>query len=214
MHEPDSYYKLYLFAPNRTNAEESWEGPVFGGANVRKFGITEHFYNEDFQGVFLREYQKLKASPDSEEVGVYMDLPKMSQHTSNASEHFYFPPCPTSSVRDRSLGSTLQEFHAWINEQGIRYEPLKPIVHRLRLIKSPFEQAQMRMAAKITADAFETIKKTVQTKQQQSENDVHTLFEYECKRRGASRLAYVPVIAGSGERACIIHYTRNDSMLQ
>ncbi len=33
--------------------------------------------------------------------------------------------------------------------------------------------------------------------------------EYECKLRGAQRLAYPPVVGG-GPDACTIHYSRND----
>jgi intermediate cleaving peptidase 55 len=38
-------------------------------------------------------------------------------------------------------------------------------------------------------------------------------MEFECRIRGASGLAYVPVVAG-GDRANIIHYVRNDSLIE
>ncbi|GBG76873.1 hypothetical protein CBR_g23088 [Chara braunii] len=42
------------------------------------------------------------------------------------------------------------------------------------------------------------------------EHVVAAKFEYECKKRGAQRMSYPPVVGG-GERARTIHYLRNDS---
>ena len=38
-----------------------------------------------------------------------------------------------------------------------------------------------------------------------SELEIGAKFEYECKRRGAERVAYPPVVA-AGNRANILHY--------
>ena len=46
-----------------------------------------------------------------------------------------------------------------------------------------------------------------------SERALAAAFEHEAKRRGASRLAYPPVVAGNA-RACTIHYSRNDQILR
>lgn len=46
-----------------------------------------------------------------------------------------------------------------------------------------------------------------------SESSISAHFEYLCKRDGAQRLAYVPVVA-SGSNGRIIHYTSNNHMIQ
>ena len=41
-----------------------------------------------------------------------------------------------------------------------------------------------------------------------SELEIGARMEYECKRRGAERMAYPPVV-GAGNRATILHYLAN-----
>ncbi|CAI5494811.1 unnamed protein product [Closterium sp. Naga37s-1] len=45
------------------------------------------------------------------------------------------------------------------------------------------------------------------------EGHISALIEFECKRRGAQRFAYPPVVAG-GSSGCIVHYLRNDKPVQ
>lgn len=45
-----------------------------------------------------------------------------------------------------------------------------------------------------------------------SENELAARMEYECRTRGAERLAYVPVVAGS-DRGLVLHYTHNNQLL-
>jgi intermediate cleaving peptidase 55 len=46
-----------------------------------------------------------------------------------------------------------------------------------------------------------------------SEHELFAFIEFQCRKRGAQRLAYVPVIA-SGHNSLILHYINNDSILQ
>lgn len=69
----------------------------------------------------------------------------------------------------------------------------------------------MRATARLAANAMRTCMQ--QTRPWMPEYAVAATFEYECKRRGASRMAFPQVVAG-GADACIIHYGRNDKLLQ
>lgn len=47
------------------------------------------------------------------------------------------------------------------------------------------------------------------TKPDVTESTIEAHFEYLCRREGAQRLAYVPVVA-SGANALVIHHTSNN----
>lgn len=85
------------------------------------------------------------------------------------------------------------------------------MIHSLRVIKSSSEIELMRKAAKIAASSFESLNNH-SVHSLGDEAVIETLFEYECRKRGAQGLSYVPVVAG-GPRGLIIHYTRNDQRL-
>jgi len=46
-----------------------------------------------------------------------------------------------------------------------------------------------------------------------SEKEVWAFIDYQCRRRGSSRLSYVPVVA-AGKNALIIHYIQNNSIIK
>ena len=90
-------------------------------------------------------------------------------------------------------------------------QPIKELVHRQRLIKSPAEQNVMREASRVGSEAFrETIR---WSRGRRLEAELAAKMEFECRMRGASGLAYVPVVAG-GDRANIVHYVRNDRVIE
>lgn len=46
-----------------------------------------------------------------------------------------------------------------------------------------------------------------------TEGELDALMEYECRKRGATRLAYPPVVA-CGMSANTLHYINNDDLLR
>ncbi|KAH7436079.1 hypothetical protein KP509_05G001300 [Ceratopteris richardii] len=88
-------------------------------------------------------------------------------------------------------------------------------VHRYayecRFIKSPAEINLMRHAAKITSEAFiETMKISRTAKH---EHVLSATVDFNCKFRGAQRLAFPPVVA-AGVNTTVIHYFRNDQQIR
>lgn len=66
----------------------------------------------------------------------------------------------------------------------------------------------MRRAAKITALGFDGVFSSLGN-DGVDETCLETVFKCTCKKHGADGVAYVPVVAGSGDNACIIHYVKN-----
>jgi Xaa-Pro aminopeptidase len=86
-----------------------------------------------------------------------------------------------------------------------------PVLHELRLIKSPAEIEVMRRAAAITAEAHLAAMRAARPGVR--ENEIEALIEYTFRRRGATAPAYGTIVAG-GDHACTLHYVRNDAVLR
>lgn len=90
----------------------------------------------------------------------------------------------------------------------------RPRLHNMRLIKSDAEIAVMRKAGEISANAH---KRAMQfSASQTAKNKVVTEYQLEAEihhefaMNGARYPAYGTIV-GSGENACILHYTENES---
>jgi len=91
----------------------------------------------------------------------------------------------------------------------------KGLLHSLRVLKSPGEIELMRKSAHIASDAFKSTisycSENIHANNPLSEHQIWAKMDYECRIRGADRLAYPPVVA-SGARANIIHYVHNTNL--
>lgn len=86
------------------------------------------------------------------------------------------------------------------------YRRLAPLLHRLRVVKSPAEVALLRATCAITRAGFERVARCV--KPGVNEYELEAEYAHEFIRRRA-RFAYPPIIA-SGANACVLHYVEND----
>jgi len=82
-----------------------------------------------------------------------------------------------------------------------------PILHQMRLVKDATEQALMRRAAELSAQAHVAAMKAVRPGRY--EYAVRAALESVCTAGGAARMAY-PSIVGSGPNSVILHYERDD----
>lgn len=87
--------------------------------------------------------------------------------------------------------------------------PLREIVDTLRWIKSPTEQNLMRKSCRIGSQAINAM--ICNSRCVTNENEIVGRLEFEVRRRGASWLAYPPVVAAA-DRANIIHYLNADQV--
>lgn len=106
-----------------------------------------------------------------------------------------------SSLRSKARGGV---------EPPVELVDTAPLLHELRLYKSPAELAEMRRAAEITTEAH--IECMRQTQPGMNECEVDALIEYTFRRRGSTGAAYTNIVAG-GANACILHYVENDQTL-
>lgn len=83
------------------------------------------------------------------------------------------------------------------------------LVEKSRLIKSPAEIENMRVAAEISAEVYNR----AYGMRFQTEQQLYHFLEYEFKMRGCHESAYLPVVAG-GSHALTIHYTQNSDILR
>ena len=86
------------------------------------------------------------------------------------------------------------------------YRRLAPLMHQLRVIKSPAELELLKKAVEITKAGF--LRVLSYTKPGVNECEVEAEFAHEfIRQRG--KFAYPPIIA-AGKNCCILHYNSND----
>jgi Xaa-Pro aminopeptidase len=83
-------------------------------------------------------------------------------------------------------------------------------LNEMRLIKSDFEINRMREATQISAEAHELVRESISSKK--NERQIQGLIEGFFLEKGARGPAYNSIVA-SGDNACILHYTLNNSEL-
>ncbi|KAM7280207.1 hypothetical protein ACFE04_007341 [Oxalis oulophora] len=92
-----------------------------------------------------------------------------------------------------------------------RVKDLSYFTHVLRWMKSPAELKLMRESASIACQAL--LQTMLHSKAHPYEGTLAAKFEYECKIRGAQRMAFNPVVGG-GSNGSVIHYSRNDQKIK
>lgn len=85
------------------------------------------------------------------------------------------------------------------------------LTHELRWIKSPAELKLMGDSAAIACQAL--LRTMLHSKRFPYEGMLSAKVEYECKMRGAQRMAFNPVVGG-GTNGSVIHYSRNDQKIE
>ncbi|KAL4636671.1 intermediate cleaving peptidase 55, mitochondrial [Castanea sativa] len=88
---------------------------------------------------------------------------------------------------------------------------LSTFTHALRWIKSPAELKLMKESASIACQAL--LQTMFHSKTYPYEGMLSAKVEYECRMRGAQRMAFNPVVGG-GPNASVIHYSRNDQKIK
>jgi Xaa-Pro aminopeptidase len=84
------------------------------------------------------------------------------------------------------------------------------ILHEMRLRKSPFEIETMRSAARITREAHQLA--MGRARPGMREYEIEALLLDTFRRHGSERPAYGSIV-GSGPNACVLHYRRNDRLM-
>ncbi|MBW4650800.1 MAG: aminopeptidase P N-terminal domain-containing protein [Kastovskya adunca ATA6-11-RM4] len=137
---------------------------------------------------------------------------KLPQYLINADRIYYH------LGRDRDFNQTLlthwQRLMMGYAKRGtgpIAIESTNPILHAMRLVKSPSELEMMRKAAAISVEAHNHARHFAQPGR--NEYEVQAEIEHLFRLRGAIGPAY-PSIVASGANACILHYIENNRQMQ
>ncbi len=91
----------------------------------------------------------------------------------------------------------------------VRPQPLAPLVHELRAIKSRAEIANMRRAGQVSGRAITNAMRRPWA----SEKELAAYLDHAFATTGCDGPAYVPVVAG-GPRGQMIHYVHNSAALR
>ncbi|KAL9269430.1 Intermediate cleaving peptidase 55, mitochondrial-like protein [Drosera capensis] len=92
-----------------------------------------------------------------------------------------------------------------------KVKDLSVYTHDLRWLKSPAEISLMRDSTSVACQAL--LQTMLHSKVYPHERMLAAKIEYECKMRGAQRMAFNPVVGG-GANASVIHYSRNDQKVK
>lgn len=93
----------------------------------------------------------------------------------------------------------------------IRIEDVNCLIHAMRLIKSPAELALMQKSADISCDAHTAAMQICRPNMFEYQLEATILHSF--AMQGARHAAYNSIV-GSGENACILHYTENTDLLK
>jgi len=192
-HEPDAVLVLLSAAAGtdpvasiavlpRDPAREKWDGPRTGvDAAIKLLGVDA--------AVELRELSELVSAAAAVADRAYYDTaqPTHPQH------HFTIKPALTAGGHDDVSGSHVAS--------------LKPMLHKMRAVKSSAEIAVMGEACRISSEAM--VDAMAASEAGVSEHLLDATLEYGMRARGGKFHAYPPVVAG-GERANTLHYVTND----
>lgn len=176
-----------LFVTNRDPSKELWDGPSCGPSD----DIREYFAVNDVQ-------------PTTSLPSFITDhLPMLD------SFHFDSSINPQLITLLSQLDIPQRQMLTSCWRQGT---PPKTFLLPLRLQKSSTEIALLRQGASVIAHALNDAMAAYRATENShvSERAIDAVIEYECKRRGATRMAFPSVVA-SGTNATILHYMRNDS---
>jgi Xaa-Pro aminopeptidase len=178
----DEKLREVLFLRETSDLIATWEGHKLSKEEAReRTGIKEVRWLSDFRNVFHQVMCECAAA--------YFNT---NEHKRAANE---VETRDTRFIRDVQARYPLH-----------RYLRLAPLLHRLRVVKSPLEIELIRKACALTDSGFRRVLRF--TKPGVTETEIEAEFAHEFIR-GGGKFAYEPIIA-SGPNACVLHYQDND----
>ncbi|KAA3670424.1 uncharacterized protein DEA37_0004723, partial [Paragonimus westermani] len=185
--EPQIRHQEHLFVEVRSPHAELWDGPTLGIDNsIHCTGIRSVHDLQDFS-------QFLDAN-----------------HSDTVIWYSHLVQRPTESqTPNKFVLSEVLKLQRRTQKSAREIKNPDPIVDNLRLIKSPTEVNLLQKAAAVTSDCIMATMRF--SRPGLLELGLLGVLECEARLHGSS-LGYPPVIAG-GSRAHIIHYLKNDQIL-
>lgn len=184
---PNPEYREILFIKNPSPEKIIWFGHRLSKQQASEIsGIKTVMFTEEFEGVL----NNLMMSAEH----VYLHIPEDPRIK---------PTFPTHEVRFATQLKADYPLHD--------YRRLAPILYPLRVVKSSEELATMKKACDITRKMFERALGAI--KPGKYEYEIEAEMVYEVIRNGATTHSFAPIVA-SGADTCILHYIKNDKVMQ
>lgn len=173
--------KSVLFMRPKDRHSELWDGVRTGPSMAPEFFGCEEAYSADEFPKYLTEH--LQSTPGST---LWFDRSNQEQPKIVQAVH---------SSQQLALNKAIES-------------PI-PVIHKMRVFKSPAELNLMRSTCAIASEA---INQTIaNSRPGESEYLLYASVDYRCRIR-QSKLAYPPVVAG-GQNATTIHYIDNNQLV-
>lgn len=184
---PNKDYREVLFIKNPSPEMITWFGHRLSKEQASAIsGIQNVFFVEEMETILNNMIINSK--------NIYLHIPE-----STRSKQGY-------ATREVRLAEQLKKDYPLHN-----FRRLAPILYPLRAVKHPEELEALKKACDITAKAFKRAKAAV--KPGMYEYEVEAELIYEMIRNGASGHSFAPICA-SGADTCILHYIKNDKIMQ
>ncbi len=129
------------------------------------------------------------------------------------STHIFFPLGKNKNLDLKITGliNELKKSNRTGNKSPKDISDPRDIVHKMRLIKEPYEIDCLKTAARIAKEAH--ILAMAFTRPKLYEYEIEAIIEYRFRTLGSNGAAY-PSIVGSGKNATILHYISNNKRIQ
>jgi len=197
-------FKTVLFVRDKDPKKEVWEGACTGPKMVNKLcGIEAALPMTEldaYLGSLLKENSTTKSA-----LWMYPTAEVVKESGPNCYNEF--------------AEETLSRFYNQNDSKLVLMNDLgddtllnssRTFAQLARVRKSAAEIAVMRRSCEIASDAF---KETIRASHAHvNEHLLYAKFDYEARIRGAEHLSYIPVVGG-GPRATVLHYIRNDQIV-
>ena len=184
---PNPSYREILFIKNPSPEMVVWYGHRLSKEETSAIsGIKTVIFNEDFEAVLHDVMMNSQY--------VYLHLPE------NPRLKITFP---TQEIRFAEKLKCEYPLH--------QYRRIAPILYPLRAVKQAEELTALKKACNITQKAF--LKAIKEVKPGKYEYEIEAELIGEMIRNGASGHSFAPIVA-SGADTCILHYIKNDKIMQ
>jgi len=191
-----------LFLPRRNHAAEKWSGAALGPGTVDD--VTHQPDAERVRALAVTGFRGRKeGDPSGVEESASMRT-ALSSFLSRSGALFLDYAPPALDEPDTVESKLVSEVRARYPQ--VRIVSARPLLTRLRLVKTAEEIESIRKGASITCDAHRAAMHLL--KPGMMEYEIEAALEYVFTQSGARYSSY-PGIVGSGPNSCVLHYFRN-----
>lgn len=119
---------------------------------------------------------------------------------------------PHAQHYDFTLNPAQRDLKTQLQKQFSEICDVRPVLEKLRAIKSPQEIQRIQTAIEQTIEGFRLVRQRLHQAEFQHEYEIEVAYTYQFRATGGEGHAYQPIVAG-GSHACTLHYVKNNDTL-